>query len=70
MLDLFAITTGPVYDSAKSRWVSLTLASVVVFSELVYDMDADGNRTEEQAVSNFAHVFASQLRNALEHANG
>lgn len=49
-----------------ARWVSLQLAGVVVFSELVYDTDADGNRTEERAVENFVRLLASRLRAALE----
>jgi len=49
-----------------SRIVSLKVAGVSVFSELVYDTREDGTRSEEQAIKNFASILGSKLRRVLE----
>ena len=50
----------------SARWVSLKIGGVEVFSELVYDTNEHGDRTDEQARLNFLRVFASRFRESLE----
>jgi len=49
-----------------ARWVSLYLAGVPVFTELVHDTGLDGVRSKEKAVENFARILASKLGRVLD----
>jgi len=55
------VETGYRYERQAARWATIAIGDVVVYSELVYDMDADGNRTDEQARANVLSLFARRL---------
>jgi hypothetical protein len=47
---------------ARVRHASLKLNGIVVFTDLVYDTDADGVRTDEFAARNLLLVLRGKLR--------
>lgn len=57
---------GDRLNHVVGRWVSLRLNGIEIFSEMVYDTNAGGERTESQAVSNCLTLFASRLKRLVE----
>lgn len=53
-------------SNIHARWATLYIGGVDVFTDYVYDVDRDGNRTEEQAKQNLLHLFGTRLKRLLE----
>ena len=61
------IETGEAMSgSFACRRASLRFNGVTVFSDLVYDTNRDGERTDEQAAQNLLLVFQSKMQRLLE----
>lgn len=46
------------------RFATLKIMGVEILRDFVYDVDPDGNRTEEQAAKNLLHVLRQRLADA------
>jgi len=63
------IETGePEVGDWAIRWATVKLNGVPLFSNLVYDTDSEGNRTDEQAARNILLTLQGQARRYLEDA--
>lgn len=60
------IELGPPLESPMGRWATLYIGGVDVFKELVYDVDQEMNRSEDQARTNLLHLFGYRLKRILE----
>lgn len=62
----FRVEVGEPAAGINARRASLVLDGIPVFSEVVYDTDAGGQRSEEQAKRNITLLFANRLSRLLE----
>jgi len=60
------IEVGEPAAGMNVRRASILLDGVPIFSEIVYDTDEGGARTEEQARLNITRLFGSRLARLLE----
>lgn len=60
------VANEPSHWQRDARVVSLEVAGVSVFSELVYDTEEDGTRSEEMAIKNFCSILSSKLGRVLD----
>jgi hypothetical protein len=56
------VECGDPLHGQSSRWATLKIMDVEVFTALVYDTDGEGNRTEEQAARNMLYLLGQNLR--------
>jgi hypothetical protein len=56
----------PKLGPLSGRWATVRVGGHRVMTELVYDTNADGERTEEQARDNALAIFSARLSRLLE----
>jgi hypothetical protein len=60
------VTFGEPYPKHAMRYATLRIGGVEIFSEIVYDTDGAGNRTEAQAARNLLTVLGERLRKVVD----
>lgn len=48
------------------RMATLLIGGIPIFTEQVYDTDAEGNRTDKQAVDNLLRHFSYRLNQVIQ----